>query len=152
MFKYHPNELPSQIQDVLRSLPDWSEKNVVFFFPDRYGRVYLTTTLIIQAVKKETNPYFATRTCFAKFYSHQKRWELVLTIRTCRFETDENGTGLHLQKCIFRAFKGLLWPYSMHKMGEVLRIPKIPSDSFLPNATKICFDKLVLICCGGVSL
>ena len=40
MFKYRPNELPSQIQDVLRSLPDLSEKKLVFFFPDRYGRVY----------------------------------------------------------------------------------------------------------------
>ena len=31
MFIYRPNELPSQIQDVLRSLPDWSEKKIVFF-------------------------------------------------------------------------------------------------------------------------
>ena len=44
---------------------------------------HLTITLLIQAVKRETNKYFATGTCFDQFYSHQKRWERVLAMGTC---------------------------------------------------------------------
>ena len=40
-------------------------------------------TLIIEAIERETNQYFATETCFDKFYSHQKRWERVLAMGTC---------------------------------------------------------------------
>ena len=51
--------------------------------PKNTNTQHLTITLIIQAVKRETSQYFATGTCFDKFYSHQKRWERVLATGTC---------------------------------------------------------------------
>ena len=52
--------------------------------PPKYTNTWhLTITLLIQAVKRETNKYFATGTCFDQFYSHQKRWERVLAMGTC---------------------------------------------------------------------
>ena len=63
------------------------DKYQIFFStcaaPKNTNTQHLTITLIIQAVKRETSQYFATGTCFDKFYSHQKRWERVLATGTC---------------------------------------------------------------------
>ena len=51
--------------------------------PKNTNTCHLTITLIIEAVKRVTNQYLATGTCFDKFHSHQKRWERVLATGTC---------------------------------------------------------------------
>ena len=43
----------------------------------------MTITLIIKAVKRETNLYFVTGTCFDKLFFDKKRWERVLAMGTC---------------------------------------------------------------------
>ena len=80
--------------------------------PPKYTNTWhLTITLLIQAVKRETNKYFATGTCFDKFHSHQKRWERVLAMGTCFINSNWwKCDGNAFTKTHFWAFKGLLWP------------------------------------------
>ena len=74
--------------------------------PKNTNTEHLTITQVIQAVKIETNQYFAMRRCSDKFYFGLKQWEGVLAMKRCfKIDTDGNATERHLQNTFSRVLK-----------------------------------------------